>query len=52
MTALDVTVGLHDLVYLLTDVVATEQGIYIPYATLLKNGAMSRTTLVRPTSSK
>jgi len=51
MTAhgLDVAVGLHDLVYLLTDVVATEQGTYIPYATLLKSCAVSRTTLVRPT---
>ena len=45
-----VDVGLHDLVYLLTDVVATEQGTYILYATLLKSWAVSRTTLVRPTS--
>jgi len=35
---------------LLTDVLATEQGTYIPYATLQKSWAVSRTTLVRPTS--
>ena len=39
----------HYHIYFLTDVVATEQGTYILYATLLKSWAVSRTTLVRPT---
>jgi len=44
------SLGIHDLIYLLTGVVATEQGTYIPYATLLKSWAVSRMVLVRPTS--